>query len=695
MNICFGLQKTHGARITSWMSFVFFYLVLCVWTSVEAWSYHYSNHTMDWESARAWCRQDYTDMVAIQNREEISHLNDLLPRQKTYYWIGIRKVNTVWTWVGTNKSLTEEATNWATNEPNNSGNHEDCVEMYVKRATDTGMWNDESCMKKKTALCYTASCQTSSCQNGECVETINSHRCECSEGFYGETCQHVVQCEREEVTIPTKASVSCSHPHGNFSYNSLCQYSCEDGFQLSSSGAMRCTGFGSWSQQPPTCDMIKCRELSAPAMGSMDCSHPLGSFSYGSACAFRCGEGYELVGSESAVLRCEAAGYWNASQPHCVAVQCPDLEDPENGSVDCGVDLEVQFSYGSSCSFRCEEGYRLQGASTTKCTSAAKWTAETPRCTAITCQKPVGGHHLHTQCSPELDELLPGSICGFSCDSGFELQGASSYQCTGEGEWSLEIPICTAVKCPALQKPENGAVHCGEDSQMQFSYGSSCWFSCDVGFELQGTANSQCTSEGSWSSSTPTCKAKQCPPPVAPQRGQVSCPSTSDRTPHPQGSRCTYSCEEGYDLQGALDIECTKSGDWSSTTPTCTVVKCPLLQAPANGALNCSDDQLIFSSQCFVTCTQDHTLHGHDFVTCDRYGNWSGELPICQASPEPLLSPAAIGLAGAGAASLSGLSLAVWLLKRLKQKANKFDLSSNSDIEDPPQHYKNSIDSLI
>lgn len=99
-------------------------------------------------------------MVAIQNREEIEHLKSILPYKSGYYWIGIRKVNDVWTWVGTNKSLTAEATNWATNEPNNgkngqtTGQAEDCVEMYIKRQKDEGKWNDERCSKQKTALCY-------------------------------------------------------------------------------------------------------------------------------------------------------------------------------------------------------------------------------------------------------------------------------------------------------------------------------------------------------------------------------------------------------------------------------------------------------------------------------------------------------------------------------------------------------------
>lgn len=109
---------------------------------------------MNWEHARHWCRQQYTDMVAIQNKEEISHLNNILPKVSGYYWIGIRKIEGRWTWVGTNKTLTKEAENWADKEPNNGGNNEDCVEMYIKREKDEGKWNDESCSKEKTALCY-------------------------------------------------------------------------------------------------------------------------------------------------------------------------------------------------------------------------------------------------------------------------------------------------------------------------------------------------------------------------------------------------------------------------------------------------------------------------------------------------------------------------------------------------------------
>lgn len=109
---------------------------------------------MDWTKARQWCQKNFTDMVAIQNQAEVAYLNQILPLHPTYYWIGIRKIEGQWTWVGTKKRLVPEAANWAKNEPNNQGTGEDCVEIYIKRQKDTAKWNDERCSKKKAALCY-------------------------------------------------------------------------------------------------------------------------------------------------------------------------------------------------------------------------------------------------------------------------------------------------------------------------------------------------------------------------------------------------------------------------------------------------------------------------------------------------------------------------------------------------------------
>uniref|UniRef100_A0A3Q0S3V3 Selectin E n=1 Tax=Amphilophus citrinellus TaxID=61819 RepID=A0A3Q0S3V3_AMPCI len=445
-------------------------VVLCTWTSVECWSYFYSNHTMTWKDARSWCQEHYTDMVAIQNQEEIEHLNNWLPSKKGYYWIGIRKINNIWTWVGTNKPLTEEATNWAEGEPNNGnkkGVSEDCVEMYIKRVPEPGKWNDESCEKLKTALCYTVACKNDSCLHGECVETINSHKCDCFEGFYGDKCPLLEAPENGYINFSGTESV----------YNSQCSFTCDQGYTLEGHELLTCDRHGNWTGEKPTCQVVQCERLSEPANGSMKCSDPLGPFSYQSTCVVTCDEGYELSGSL-------------ASQPLCVAVQCPALYDLENGFVSCGEDIDMRFSYKNTCSFSCAQGYRMVGPSRVTCTSAATWSQQIPHCEVVRC--------------PLLETPHPlGVVCNFTCDEGHELQGAFSMECTNPGHWTSRPPTCTVVRCPLLETPENSHINCSSSESV---YYSQCSFTCDQGYTLKGHELLICDHHGKWTGDKPTCQ---------------------------------------------------------------------------------------------------------------------------------------------------------------------------------------------
>ncbi len=64
----------------------------------------------------------------------------------------------------------------------------------------------------------------------------------------------VVKCKPEDVISPDHASVQCFHPYGNFSYDSQCEYSCEEGYDLKGSSTTRCTSTTEWSSKPPTCE---------------------------------------------------------------------------------------------------------------------------------------------------------------------------------------------------------------------------------------------------------------------------------------------------------------------------------------------------------------------------------------------------------------------------------------------------------
>ncbi|XP_077076849.1 E-selectin isoform X2 [Siphateles boraxobius] len=861
--------------------------VLNIWRGSEGWSYHSSHNKMNWEDARQWCRQTYTDMVAIQNKEEISHLNNFLPKVNGYYWIGIRKIDGRWTWVGTNKTLTKEAENWADNEPNNGRNNEDCVEIYIKRKKDEGKWNDESCLKQKTALCYTASCKDDSCVSGqgECVETINSHTCSCFKGFYGEQCEHVVKCKPNEVTPARHASVQCFHPKGNFSYDSQCEYSCEEGYELKGSSTTRCTSTTEWSSKPPTCELIQCPELIKPQEGEMQCNHPIGRFSYRSTCEFVCEEGYELRDNSSSTLFCGATGHWNDSQPTCEIVKCKpeDLTPPDHATVQCSD--PTNFSYDSQCEYSCEEGYELKGSSTTRCTSTTEWSSKPPTCELVQCPeliKPQEGemqcNHLigrfsyrstcefvceegyelldnssstlfcgatghwndsqptceskkFVKCKPE--DLMPpdhatvqcidptnfsyDSQCEYSCEESYELKGFSTTRCTSTTEWSSKPPTCELIQCPELIKPQEGEMRCNHligrfsyrstcefvceegyklgdnssstlfcgatgrwnDSQptceivkckpedltppdhatvqcsdpTNFSYDSQCEYSCEEGYELKGFSTTRCTSTTEWSSKPPTCELVQCPELIKPQEGEMRCNHSIGRFSYQStcefvceegyelrdnssstlfcgatghwndsqptceihhctgldspvngelnctssfsyGSKCSFSCVDGFLLQGASEITCTKMATWSQEPPHCEEVVCPQLPEPINGHMNCSSEDPTFGTVCTLSCLDGHRLISDEKMTCNLNGSWSGELALCQAHPDPSASLIKATLGVAGIISSSSLFLVYWILKRLRSKANKFDLNSTSYMEDPPQVYK-SVESLI
>ncbi|CAM4689954.1 unnamed protein product [Leuciscus chuanchicus] len=611
--------------------------VLNIWRGSEGWSYHSSHFKMDWEHARQWCRQNYTDMVAIQNKEEISHLNKFLPKVDGYYWIGIRKIDDRWTWVGTNKTLTKEAENWADKEPNNGGNNEDCVEIYIKRTQDEGKWNDESCLKKKTALCYTASCKDDSCVSGqgECVETINSHTCSCFKGCYGERCEHVVKCKPNEVTPAGHASVQCFHPKAHFSYDSHCEYSCEEGYELKGSSTIRCTSTTEWSSKPPTCQLIQCPELIKSQEGEMQCNHPMGRFSYRSTCEFVCKEGYKLRDNSSSTLFCGATGRWNDSQPTCEIVKCKseDLTPPDHATVQCSDTTD--FSYDSQCEYSCEEGYELKGSSTTRCTSTTEWSSKPPTCELIQCPELIKPQEGEMRCNHPIGRFSYRSTCEFVCKEGYKLRDnrSSTLFCGATGRWNDSQPTCEIVKCKPedITPPDHATIQCSDPTD--FSYDSQCEYSCEEGYELKGSSTTRCTSTTEWSSKPPTCELIQCPELIKPQEGEMWCN-------HPLGrfsyrSTCEFVCEEGYKLRddSSSTLFCGATGRWNDSQPTCEIVKCKSedLTPPDHATIQCSDPtDFSYDSHCEYSCEEGYELKGSSTTRCTSTTEWSSKPPTCE-----------------------------------------------------------------
>ncbi|XP_006872717.1 PREDICTED: P-selectin [Chrysochloris asiatica] len=601
---------------------------------VEAWTYHYSTKAYPWNISRAFCQKYYTDLVAIQNKNEIAHLNDVIPYYNSYYWIGIRKIDNVWTWVGTKKTLTEDAENWADNEPNNKRNNQDCVEIYIKSSSAPGKWNDEPCWRRKRALCYTASCQDMSCsKQGECIETIGNYTCTCYPGFYGSGCEYVTECG--ELDLPQYVLMNCSHPLGNFAFNSQCSFHCTEGYTLKGPSTLECLASGNWTNRLPQCVATQCPPMKTPEQGSMTCLHSAKDVQQQSSCSFRCDEGFMLVGSEE--VQCTASGVWTAPAPVCTAIACDPMESPVHGSMDCSASPR-EVHYNTSCSFHCSEGFLLRGAKMVRCSELGQWTAPAPVCQALKCQYLLTPNKAKVNCSHPFGAFRYQSACSFTCDEGLFLVGVSVLQCLATGSWSAKPPECQALTCTPLQSPQNGNMTC-DQSLGDSSYKSTCQFSCDEGFSLSGPERLECTTSGHWTGSSPTCEATRCPELFPLEWGSIDCSDTPGK--FRVGSTCHFSCSKGFKLKGSKSVECTTSGKWTAPPPTCksialpttSAIRCPALITPGQGTMSCSHHvgTLGLNTTCYFGCNAGFKLTGDRILRCSPSGQWTAVAPTCTA----------------------------------------------------------------
>ncbi|XP_023133431.2 P-selectin [Amphiprion ocellaris] len=593
----------------------------------QAWTYNYSTSpSRRWLEARQWCQEHFTDMVAIHNQEETDFLNELLPRNSKYYWIGIRKVAGVWTWVETNENVPEEAQNWATSEPDRIAG-QDCVEIYIKRDKDAAKWNNEKCQQRKGTVCYSASCRQDSCSaHADCVETIGNYTCKCHPGFSGPSCEDIA-CN--PLADPAHGSQLCFHPFGSNRFNSSCLFSCERGFRLVGESQLFCQASGHWNQPVPLCQAEQCPDLSHTnfSSGTMTCRHPVGPHSYNSTCEFRCDEGFDLIGEDR--IRCDHSGQWTASVPACTVVQCSSIKAPLHAHMQCKDPIK-EYSYGSMCTVQCEDGFDLIGANMTECSSQANWSHALPDCKAKRCNPIKSPPHGSLSCSDPNGSFSFGSRCTEACDEGFLLNGTSSFECTSLGVWSADMPSCLAKRCPPLNSTAHGSFICS-DPHGNFSFGSRCTTTCEEGFILNGTAETECTSSGTWSTDVPHCLAKTCHILQSPPHGSLICSK-----PHGEfsfGSQCTTTCEEGFILNGTADTECTSLGTWSTEIPHCLAKRCPTLKSPPHGSLNCSKPhgEFSFGSQCTTTCEEGFLLNGTADTECTSAGTWNEDIPQCTA----------------------------------------------------------------
>ena len=168
----------------------------------------------------------------------------------------------------------------------------------------------------------------------------------------------------------------------------------------------------------------------------------------GDICSVVCASGFALEGPR--IRRCLLNNQWSGRAPKCIrlVVKCPTIKNLDNGLVlnHC-VD---KYSIGCFITYKCNEGFALNGNRVIQCLSSGKWSEKKPECKVkatppFKCPKlwaPLEGYWVSKGNSDDCDGNR-GQTCTLVCIAPSVLVGPAFVVCHNDKrQWSQPIPDC-------------------------------------------------------------------------------------------------------------------------------------------------------------------------------------------------------------------------------------------------------------
>ncbi|XP_066295931.1 sushi, von Willebrand factor type A, EGF and pentraxin domain-containing protein 1-like isoform X4 [Branchiostoma lanceolatum] len=203
-------------------------------------------------------------------------------------------------------------------------------------------------------------------------------------------------------------------------------------------------------------------------------------------------------------------------------------------------------------------------------------------------------------------------------------------------------PGCKPVRCdPKLEAPEGGTV---QPANCNNEYLTTCQFQCNYGYKmLRGTPERTCHANKTWSGAPTICQKIECPGLALPSDGQRACVTSDGQQAtgtFPYETTCTFTCNQGYTLQGSSVRKCLQEGKWDGTEAKCLVKKCDPLPMVVNATVSpstCVSAAQKFDTACQFTCQDGYRMDGTPNRVCLEDGSWSNQQPSCIDEQPPRL----------------------------------------------------------
>ncbi|XP_053403047.1 uncharacterized protein LOC128546143 [Mercenaria mercenaria] len=440
-------------------------------------------------------------------------------------------------------------------------------------------------------------------------------------------------------------------------YKDTVEISCIEHFRLIGKSPGICLSNGSWTDKPE-CTMIECGKLKIPKHAVVPVN--INDTVEGTVITLVCRDGYDLNGNGTVI--CQANENWS-DVPMCEAKDCGEIDPPENGNIV----NQSGSTVGMVAFIECDSGFDIVGKENVTCLTSGKW-GYLPSClktecgkytppdhtnivnNTISCEKgynlsgdaiiecldgnwSVNGKCDPVQCSdlPEIDNAnslenandtyLYEDTIDITCYEGFEISGDLKAKCSENKTW-VNVPSCSPVPCNEFLVPPD--VEIGNQDTKSRVFGDIINITCSIGFELEGDGFVICNASGDWETYT-SCKPKACPEFAVPQNAEFE---RKDGSLFVFGDSVIFSCEEGYNLTGNQQANCTADGEWTDI-PSCRIVSCKPFQVPQNASVGQQNlTGYTYGDALNITCDEGHFSRDGLQALCGSDGEWKN-IPVC------------------------------------------------------------------
>uniref|UniRef100_A0A5F8GP81 Complement factor H-like n=1 Tax=Monodelphis domestica TaxID=13616 RepID=A0A5F8GP81_MONDO len=444
----------------------------------------------------------------------------------------------------------------------------------------------------------------------ECMDGYEFGRGQ-TKGFktcYDDEWPTVVECYEKACSLPILHQMEPNIKKDKYQVGDVLTFRCIRGFKIAGPSSVQCYHFG-WSPRLPTCKKeVNCCEQPPEILNGIAKDSKKKVYCHNDVVEYNCDLGFVRRGPKK--IQCND-GEWT-TLPTCIEEKkrCSGVPELVHGYIQTP---DLSYSHGASVEYGCVENFIMVGKKTSTCIHG-HWT-QPPTCIE---QDRLGrcASKIFEDFQVNLNNEFDDIVISYKCNWNSEFK---STKCIN-GRWSPPLSCSKGKSCaPPPQIPNS------QDMNITMNYedGEKFGVICKENYLLQGQEEIICEN-GLWNS-LPRCieKIRKCgrPPPI--NDGDITTFPLPEYVPE---SRVEYRCQKYYMLQGSRFVTC-KNGIWTDP-PTCLRIPCGEPPQIHNGIIPKVSKSYEFGEEVTYTCEEGYNIDGLATITCSG-GTWSSP-PQCK-----------------------------------------------------------------